>query len=137
MDDGRRHHPHPYYAYGLLTKFFHGPAAVHQVESGDPLVRAAAVRHEYDRDMVDRHDQPQPQSTAVFDCVAKDPGKSFRKYVYDPAHVPVTDDGDLQEPAGKVAASGLRLADTVPAESLVVYTTAYQDQPPALCAGYR
>jgi hypothetical protein len=47
----------------------------------------------------------------------------------------VTDDGDLQEPAGKVAASGLRLTDTIPPESLVVYTTAYEDGPPAPVRG--
>ena len=61
----------PYYAYGLLTKFFHGPAAVHQVESGDPLVRAAAVRHEstgtWSIAMINRNHE----STAVFDCVGQ------------------------------------------------------------------
>ena len=36
----------PYYAYGLLTKFFHGPATVYQVQSSDPLQRVAAIRNE-------------------------------------------------------------------------------------------
>jgi hypothetical protein len=125
----------PYYAYGLLTKFFHGPAEVYRVESTDPLVRAAAVRNEttgtWSIAMINRN----RQSTAVSIALAKDPGKPFRKYVYDTAHVPVTDDGDLQEPAGNLAANSLRLADTLPPESLVVYTTAYLDRPPAPVRG--
>jgi hypothetical protein len=125
----------PYYAYGLLTKFFRGPAAVHQVETGDPLLRAAAVRNETTGTWSIAIINRRRESTAVSIALAQDPGKPFRKYVYDPAHVPATDDGDLQEPAGRVAASGLSLADTLPPESLVVYTTAYQDQPPAPVRG--
>ena len=125
----------PYYAYGLLTKFFHGPSAVHQVESGDPLLRAAAVRNEttgtWSIAIINRNQE----STAVSIALPENPGKPFRKYIYDPAHVPVTDDGDLQEPAGKVAARGLGLTDTLQAESLAVYTTAYRDQPPAPVRG--
>ena len=125
----------PYYAYGLLTKFFHGPAAVHQVETGNPLVRASAVRNEstgaWSIAVINRN----KENTAVSIALAEDPGKPFRKYVYDPAHVPVTDDGDLQEPSGKLTASGLSFADTLPPQSLVVYTTAYQDRTPAPVRG--
>lgn len=120
----------PYYAYGLLTKFFHGPAAVHHVQSDDPLVRVTAVRNEttgtWSIAIINRNRQSTPVSIAL----VKDPGKPFRKYIYEPAHVPVTEDGDLQEPAGKVAANGLSLADTLPPESLVVYTTAYEERTP-------
>jgi hypothetical protein len=120
----------PYYAYGLLTKFFHGPASVHLVQSADPLLRAAAVRNEttgtWSIAVINRNQQSTPVSIAL----TEDPARPFRKYVYDPAHVPVTDDGDLQEPAGKLPASNHTLSDTVPPQSLVVYTTAYQDQPP-------
>jgi hypothetical protein len=127
----------PYYAYGLLTKFFHGPAAVHQVESGNPLVRAAAVRNEADGTWSVAIVNRLKESTAVSIALPENPGKPFRKYIYEPAHVPVTDDGDLQEPAGNVVAAGLTLADTLPPESLVIYTTAYQDQPPAPVRGFQ
>ena len=76
------------------------------------------------------------QSTAVSIALPKNPGKPFRKYVYDTAHVPVTEDGDLQEPAGKLGQAA-PLADTLPPESLVVYTTAYQDRPRRRCAASR
>lgn len=125
----------PYYAYGLLTKFFHGPAAVYKVDSADPLVRVAAIQNEstgtWSIAIINRN----AQTTAVSLTLLRDPGKPFRKYIYDPAHVPATDDGDLQEPAGKVTATGQRLSDTLPPQSLVVYTTAYQDQPPAAVRG--
>ena len=121
----------PYYAYGLLTKFLHGPAEVHQVESSEALVRAAAVRNEntgaWSVAVINRGRQSMPVSIAL----ASDPAKPFRKYVYEVANVPVTEDGDLQEPVAKLAAQAGILADTLAAESLVVYTTAYEDRAPA------
>ena len=65
------------------------------------------------------------------------PDKAFRKYVYDPAHVPVTEDGDLQGPSGKVALRNGRLADKVAPLSLAVYTTAYTDEAPAAVTNLR
>jgi hypothetical protein len=127
----------PYYAYSLLTKFFRGPAAVHQVRSGDPRVRAAAVQNEQSKAwsvaVINREPQAVPLSIALPD----DSGKAFRKYVYDTAHVPVTEDGDLQESSGKLAIRKGRLADVIPAASLIVYTTAYDDDAPAPVRGLR
>jgi hypothetical protein len=125
----------PYYAYGLLTKFFHGPAAVYQVQSENPLLRAAAVRNETSQAWSLAVVNRQKESVAVSITLPENPGKPFRKYIYETAHVPVTDDGDLQGPAGKVAVRGGGLSDTLPPESLVVYTTAYRDQPPAPVRG--
>jgi hypothetical protein len=59
----------------------------------------------------------------------------FRKYVFDPKHVPVTVDGDLQEPAAKIPLQDGVLADAVEAGCLAVYTTAYDDTPPAAVRG--
>lgn len=126
----------PYYSYGLLTKFFHGPATVFEVTTGNHLLRAAALRHEED----------ETWSIAVVNRDARDvpltitlPGSSrktaFRKYVYDTHNVPVTEDGDLQEPAGKVTLRGGRLSDTLKASSLTLYTTAYDDEPPSPVTG--
>jgi hypothetical protein len=121
----------PYYAYGLLTKFFRGPASVHEVESGDPLVRVSAIENEasggWSIAVVNRNSQVAALSISL----SKEPAKAFRKYVFDPAHVPVTDDGDLQEPAARLHATNRQLADAVPPQSLVIYTTAYQEGPPA------
>ncbi len=61
--------------------------------------------------------------------------KAFRKYVYDPGHIPVTDDGDLQEPVGKVTPSDDKLTDAVEPGTLAVYTTAYSDSTPAAVQG--
>jgi hypothetical protein len=125
----------PYYGYALLTKFFHGPAAVHQVTTGNPLLRAGAVQNESTGTWSIAVISRAKENTPVTIALAKNPGKPFRKYLYDTAHVPVTDDGDLQDPSGKVTAAGLTLADTVPPQSLVVYTTAYEDGPPAPVRG--
>jgi hypothetical protein len=126
----------PYYSYGLLTKFFRGLATVFQVEGGDELLRVAALQHEAGKTWslaaLNRH----PHATEVvvrFEGV-KDPA-TFRKYVYDPRHVPVTEDGDLQEPEGKVRSAEGKLRDTVEAGTLAVYTTAYDETPPAPVKG--
>jgi hypothetical protein len=125
----------PYYCYGLLTKFLRGPASVYKVSSSAPKLHAAAVRRDSDQAwsvvVINRETHP----VAVAITLAADPGKAFRKYVYDTAHVPVTDDGDLQEPAGRLAARDRELNDTVPANSMALYTTAYDDDPPALVQG--
>jgi hypothetical protein len=125
-----------YYSYGLLTKFFRGPGTVFQVEGGEELVRVAALQH----------DEGKTWSVAVLNRRAQaarisirlgalQDSAAFRKYVYDPRHVPVTDDGDLQEPEGKVTPSGGKLEDTVEAGTLAIYTTAYDDAVPAAVRG--
>ncbi len=125
----------PYYAYGLLTKFFRGPARVYQTDTTNALLRIAAVENEqtgaWSIAIINRETRSVPVSITL----VKDPGKPFRKYVYDTARVPVTEDGDLQEPSGKLAARKGRLADTVQPQSLTVYTTAYDDEAPAAVRG--
>ena len=125
----------PYYAYGLMTKFFRGPAAVHQVETGDPLVRVAAIQNEETKTwsiaVVNREARAMPVSVTF----PETPDKPFRKYVFDTAHVPVTDDGDLQEFSGKLQATQGKLTDTIAPFSLAVYTTAYHDAPPSPVSG--
>ncbi len=126
----------PYYAYGLLTKFFRGPATVFRVETSDPRLRAAAVRH-HERNswsilVVNRNQSDVPVAVALYGSPLS---AVFRKYVYDPRNVPQNPFGDLQPPAGAIAMKDGRLADTVAAGTLAVYTTAYDDQPPAPVRG--
>jgi hypothetical protein len=126
----------PYYSYGLLTKFFRGPATVFQVTGGDGLVRVAALRHDEDQTwsiaVLNRQSQPARVSLRL---AALHDSKSFRKYVYDPRQVPVTDDGDLQAPEGKIAPRSGLLVDDVEPGTLAVYTTAYDETAPAEVRG--
>ena len=121
----------PYYAYGLLTKFFRGPATVFEVENGDEFVRTAALQHDENKtwSIAVLNRQPQAVQIALRIEVMKEQ-LVFRKYVYDPRHVPVADDGDLQEHEGKVRVSDSGLVDTVDAGTLAVYTTAYDESAP-------
>jgi hypothetical protein len=125
----------PYYAYGLLTKFFRGPAVVYATVSPDALLRVAAAEHEarsWSIAVVNRHPSPIPVRISMPPGVA---GAVFRKYVYDPKHPPETEDGDLQQPSGKITMQSGIVADTVDGGSLTVYTTAYDDVPPAPVRG--
>lgn len=127
--------PH-YYGYGLLTKFFRGPATVCTVDTNDPRLRAAAVRHNgagsWSVAVVNRN----PREVALRLALPA-PEAAFRKYVYDPADPPFSRFGDLQPPAAVVPLRGGTLTDAVGAGQLVVYTTAYDDTPPAPVRGVR
>lgn len=125
----------PYYCYGLLTKFFRGPARVYRVTSGAARVHAAAVQRDSDKAWTIAVINRELHPVAVSIALAADPGKPFRKYLYDTAHVPVTEDGDLQEPSCRLAAHDRELNDTVPPNSMALYTTAYDDDPPAAVQG--
>ena len=128
----------PYYSYGLLTKFFGGPATVFRVEIPDPKLRVAAIRHN-DRNtwsiaVINRNLEPAKIALRLDGAPVS---ADFRKYVYDPANVPKTEDGDLQEPAGKVAVREGQFEDTVGPNQLALYTTRYDDQPPAPVKGLK
>ena len=127
----------PYYAYSLMTKFFRGPATVHQVETTDAKVRVTAIQNEETKSWSIAVVNREAQAVAISVALPEGPDKAFRKYVYDPAHVPVTEDGDLQDPAGKVTVSNSRLTDNVAPISLTVYTTAYTDEAPAAVRNLR
>jgi len=114
-----------YYAYGLLSRFFRGPARAFAVESDNPLVRAAALKHEADGAwsvaVVNRSPKDEALSVRL---EGEDYTARFRKYVYDPADVPRALEGRLQAPAAEAEMAGGCLRDSVGAGSLTVYTTA-------------
>jgi hypothetical protein len=128
----------PYYAYGLLTKFFRGPSTVYRVETGDPRLRVAALQHHgsgaWSIAVVNRSAHDAPLSISL---EGKPVTAAFRKYVYDPAHVPQNPFGDLQGPAGKVVMKEGQMRDTVGAGTLTVYTTAYDDRAPIPVQGLK
>jgi hypothetical protein len=133
-----------YYAYGLLTKFFRGPATVYAVETSDPRLRVAAIQHHNRKTwsivIVNRNKREvsvQIGARGAGVSPAIPDGTAFRKYVYDPAHPPMNPCGDLQGPSGKVAMKRGRLTDTIGPMTLTVYTTAYDDTPPAPVKGVK
>jgi hypothetical protein len=127
-----------YYAFGLLTKFLRGPATAFSVKTGDELVRVAAVRHHgtdtWPVAIVNRRPGAVP---ITLDLEGAPVNASFRKYVYDPQHVPQNEFGDLQPPTGKIPMRGGKLTDTLAPGTLTVLTTAYDEKPPAPVRGVR
>ncbi len=125
-----------YYAYGLLTKFFRGPATSLNVKTNDPRLRVAAVLHHTGKTLsiaiVNRHEREIPVRIALGELA---PGKPFRNYVYDPAHIPQHPFGDLQEASGLLEARDGVLSIQLGANTLAVLTTAYDTDPPAPVAG--
>jgi hypothetical protein len=128
----------PYYAYGLLTRFFRGPATVFEVTTSNDKVRAAALQHAEDKTwsiaVVNREAQPVPVSISGF---GNAPTAAFRKYAYSAHDVPVTVDGDLQGPEREVASDTGKLSDTLQPASLTLYTTAYDEEPPSAVKGLK
>ncbi len=121
-----------YYCIGLLTKFFRGPSEAYEVMSSDSLIRVAAVKNKENGSVsvvvINRNELP-TEIRLNLGVLAGE--KSFRKYLYDPADVPFNYFGDLQDPSGKIALRNSDLMDVIPPQSMAVYTTCYDEEPPA------
>ncbi len=137
---GGDHAPRPhYYAYGLMTRFFRGPATVFAVRANDPLVRVAALQRHgkgtWSIAAVNRNREP---VTVAFRLAKADRRpRALRKYVFDPARPPVESFGDLQPPAARIAVGATGFEDELPGGGLVVYTNDADDVPPPAVAGFR
>ncbi|HLF36105.1 MAG TPA: hypothetical protein VI583_17810 [Cyclobacteriaceae bacterium] len=127
-----------YYSVGLLTKFFRGPAEVYKIEVSDTLLRVGAIRNlengSYSVAIVNRNHSSQQIDLSV-EGIAE--GAVFRKYIYDPENVPFNHFGDLQEYSEKLEVKGGKITDEIPAYSLIVFTTNYDDNPPAAVRGMK
>lgn len=127
-----------YYAYGLLSKYFRGPAAVHRVECDDPRLRIAAVAHEgkqtWSIAVVNRNATAVPLDLRLDLPQGK---RAFRKYVYDPSQPPQHPFGDLPDPLATVTLSDGQLRDQLTPNTLTVYTTAYDDRVPEPVRGLK
>ncbi len=125
-----------YYCLGLLTKFFRGPSDAYEVVSSDSLLRLAAVKNKENGSIsvavINRNDLPTKVS---INTGALSGDKPFRKYLYNPENVPFNYFGDLQDPCGKINLKNNSISDVIPPQSLVVYTTCYDDNPPAEIKG--
>ena len=127
-----------YYAIGLLTKFFRGPSEVYEVNATDSLLRVAAIKNleneSYSIAVVNRNWDPMSIDLNFTEVPAN---TVFRKSVYDPADPPFNYFGDLQDFSAKLELKGQHFSDEVPGYSLVVYTTNYDDDPPAPVQGLK
>ncbi|OFX37950.1 MAG: hypothetical protein A2X04_05935 [Bacteroidetes bacterium GWF2_41_9] len=125
-----------YYCLGLLTKFFRGPSEAYEVVSSDSLLRFTALKNKENGSIsvavINRNNLPTKVS---INMGALTGDKSFRKYLYDPENVPFNYFGDLQGPSGKISLRNNKLNDVIPAQSLVVYTTCYDEDPPSNVKG--
>ena len=130
-DHGTRPH---YYAYGLLTRYFRGPATAVAVESNDPRLRAAAVRHQgtgtWSLAVVNRNER----AVTVQVGWPAEVGR-LRKYVYDPSRPPYSPFADLPGPDAVLEPVAGQLQDTLPGGSLVVYTSLFDEQAPGAVQG--
>lgn len=121
-----------YYSYGLLTRFFRGPAKVLTCETSDPFIRVAAIADQKGDKarslaLVNRYD------TEVRIAVEWSKGlanATLRKYSWS-ANLPAHPFGDMPPHAGIVKARSGRFEDKVPPLSVNVYTTDFDDSPPA------
>ena len=121
-----------YYCLGLLTKFFRGPSEAYEVALSDSLIRASAVKNKENGSVsvavINRNDHPAKINLNLGSLTVD---KAFRKYLYDPKNVPFNYFGDLQDPCCKTPLKKNGISDIIPPHSLAVYTTSYDDDPPA------
>lgn len=121
-----------YYCIGLLSKFLRGPSEAYEVVSSDSLIRIAALKNKENGTISVAVINRNNLATKVkINIGALTSDKPFRKYLYDPENVPFNYFGDLQDPCGKISLKNNSLTDVIPPQSLVVYTTCYDEDPPA------
>jgi hypothetical protein len=127
-----------YYCLGLVTKFFRGPARAFETDSPDSLIRMTAIKNTETGAVsvmvINRHEEARLLSIKL--NPAED-GKAFRKYQYDPENVPFNYFGDLQDYTKKVNPEKGYLKDTIPPQSLAVYTTGYDEEAPEPVKGLK
>lgn len=127
-----------YYCIGLLTKFFRGPSEAFGTISQDSLIRIAVVRNIENGSVsiavINRHLDPRKLNLLTGPLRLDRP---LRRYLFDPANPPFNYFGDLQEPGRIIKTQGAQFSDDIPALSLVVYTTMYDDEPPAKVSGLK
>jgi len=125
-----------YYALGLITRFFRGPAEVYEVNTSDSLLRVSAIKNlengSYSIAVINRNWEPQDVDLS-FEDISSD--KAYRKYVYNPKAVPFNYFGDMQSYDKKISLKDQHFIDNVPAYSLVVYTTNYDEESPLKVKG--
>jgi len=127
-----------YYCLGLLTKFFRGPAEAFETNSSDTLIRMASVRNlENGAISMAAINRNETSKQLHLKIIPDKGGKPFRKYLYDPANVPFNYFGDLQTYTKIISVKNGFLSDTIPPQSLVVYTTGYDDDPPEIIKGLK
>jgi hypothetical protein len=122
----------PYYSYGLMTKFFRGPARVFETTSSDHRIRAGTVQHrETGRWSVAAINRFESEVEAAVKLPTEAGDTALRKCVYDSLAAPQTDDGDLQEPAAMVSLKAGRFSGRIAPLSLAVCTGYCDDEVPA------
>ena len=122
--------PH-YYAYALLTRYFPHDGAVLRAETSDPYLRVAAMRGPDEGStsvaVVSRYAGEVPVAISLPGAA---PARPFRKHVYDASRPPSHPFGDLPEPDATLTVGDGVLRDTVAQNTLTVYTTHYDNDPP-------
>ena len=127
-----------YYALGLLTRFFRGPAEVYKVNTSDSLLRVCAIKNlqnsSFSIAVINRNLDLQYLDIEFMNVKSE---KAFRKYIYDPNNIPFNYFGDMQTYSKKLLVEDHHITDTIPGYSLVVYTTNYDEEPPSKVNGLR
>jgi hypothetical protein len=125
-----------YYSLGLFTKFLRGPAQVLDVNTGDPLVRICVVKNiEHKSLSIALINRNTEHRILQFSLDGSFDNMTVRKYVYDPEDPPFNYFGDLQDYSKKIRIRNRQFEDTVKAQSVVVYTSLYDEIPPAPVSG--
>lgn len=125
-DNGTRD---PYYAVGLMSRYFGGGGVIYRAVASDTLIHVAAIKHNkgtWSIAVISRKDKP----IAISLELPVGEKLTFRKYIYDPSNVPQNIFGDLQAPSGELTVKSNKFEDIVEGMSVVVYTTDYDNIPP-------
>ena len=122
-----------YYPMAQLTRNLRGPGKVLKAVSSDPLVRVACVMQTGGGLAIAVVNRSKAATTIEVAMPAVD--KPLRRFSFDPARPPQHPFGDLPAPDGLLKVAEGRFSDRLPPSSVTVYTTLYDEDPPARVAG--
>ena len=109
----------PYYAYGLMSRYLHGPANVVRSSCNDPRLRVAALfrpdHHSFSIVLLNRN-----SSSVRINLQATGMRGAYDLYLYNPASVHQNRFGSLPAPVKTLTTHEGRLSFEIPKESLIV-----------------
>ena len=121
-----------WYSYGLMTRYIRKNSTVYNLTCSDSMVHIAAVQNNGDGHWtIVVMNRKATDNTVNITFNGALPSKPLRKFVYNPIGWPQNALGDLQAYSAKVTLSGTVMSDVVMANTMALYTTEYDETPPA------
>ena len=127
-----------YYSYGLMTRYIRSNSTVFKTTSSDSLIRMTAVQNNKDNKwtivIMNRKDK---LSSVTIQNKVEEGLLKYRRFIYRMDSVPQNKFGDLQSYDKVLTAKSGSFSDSLPPNSMALYTTVFSESKPAKINGLK